>query len=353
MKKNHLITVSLALLALGSLTPLAHASSAAPAAQDERLERRIKEYNEELGEPFESLQRLRTAPRLARVIQAIPLYWHDRYFLPSDGEVRDDGGYTAYAKAQLALLAAVEMTPYASEQQQEELWKRTLAAQAELKTKYPLAAQKLTDLIALVDKTWRHEQARPQAEREKNAAEHLKEREELAKESVIYLCYHQYSPAMQELLLQYLILSLESEIRLYAQAAEIPIEQISKQSLVENLRILQSLDTSKLSEEERKGIQQVIERNLAVAADLEKATDEASINECFIKHREHFSDTIWTRGYVLFELLDHLDLRDYYVYVMTQERAKGPRGVNLPSIARTNRRVIDAIKKAMAEKAAR
>ncbi len=96
------------------------------------------------------------------------------------------------------------------------------------------------------------------------------------------------------------------------------------------------------------GIQQAIARKTAFSLDIAQVNDSTSLKQCYKEHAESRFYTIWDETHVLYELLKHLDLRDYYVYVLAQEYAKRTDDESLQYVERTNRRILDAIKKAMA-----
>ncbi len=375
MRKNHIITVSLALLALGSLASPVYASSPAPAQpaqSNPHLDGLIKSYNEKLKAYPDELPSLRVAPSRGRVANELPLVLSESHFSPPRQREASEkkltikeeeySAYEAYGSAQEDLLHALAMARYESEQQQEALWQRTLAENEALKAKYPLPAQKITDRVALVDEVWRREQARPQAERESNYAAALKEREEDAKKLGMPL-FHQQSPAMQELLLEYLYLSLESEIEYLEHATDIELHQIVRQSWLDSLKILKSLDASKLDDKQRADLGVMIELTEKVAAALAKTTDKQSMERCFEeldydklleKHNDAFKIvSFWDRAAILHSVLNHLDLSDYYFYCWSREMGQRAETTDPRILCEVNRHALDAIKKAMAEQVAR
>ncbi len=368
MKKNYIIPATIALLALGSLAPPVNAGTAQPVQSSPHLDRAIKTYNERLSIYPSELKSLRVAPNRGRVAYALPkVAAGSPFFHPHK---RDDAQalemctieqkyyspYDAYASAQEDLLDALVMTRYESEQQQEAVWQRTLAENEALKASYPLPAQKLTDRVALVEELWRREQARPQAERDESYAAARKESEECANKQGVLL-FHQHSPAMQELLLRYLCLSLETEIQYYAHAGDISLDHAFWQSWSDNLKRIKTLDASKLDDMQHAFLLVMIEYSeQRIAAALEKTAEGESMKPCFQELDEEYSDALkdnlWDRGAILFSVLDHFDLFDYYKYRLAQEMAKYVGDTEARVRCDVKLHIIAALKKVIAEQTA-
>ncbi len=270
------------------------------------------------------------APRVRRGEQAPAAYAH----------------FGSYAKAQEELLKALAAARYDSAEAQNQLWQDTLAAQAQLETRYPQAAQRLTNLVALVQSTWQKEQDLPAEQRAKNfIANEKKEDAHALKYGLVR--FHQHSPAMQDFLHEYIYSALEAEIKLYSLDKELLKKDgyLGEQSIRDELRIVSSLDKSRLSESKQKDFEAYIAALRETVAILDKISPqklrELAINSIELKYKDLIERMQkYHRSSVLSSMLDFYQLHDYYYYLATLKSNSD----KTPPLVRVNRFILEAIK---------
>ncbi len=242
-----------------------------------------------------------------------------------------------YAEAQHALLKALANARYDSPQAQSQLWQNTLTAQAKLETRYPQAAEKLTNLVALVQSIWLQEQNRSATERAQNYRANENLQNALANKWG-ETRFNQWSAAEQEYNLQYLYAILESEAQMCEQSESLDESVLLLSSMQSELRILSSLDASQLPEGYRQEIKHYCLKLAEIIQKVKNTQGYEAQMEIVDDFATHYGETqhltpINQRSVVLNEVLEHFELRDYYFYLWQQlEGKKGYK--HLPSINR-------------------